>query len=387
MKNRRSLLRLLAGATLLSGAGSATAERTKSVTIAYLALLPGEDRATFVAKFMRRLNELGYIDGQNLRFLYRSAEGRPELLPELASELLQMKPDVLVTGFGTVAAKAAKATAGDAVPVIFMAVGDPVGAGIVASLARPGGNVTGLSDLAAHLQGNRLQLLREITPAASLFAAILNPGTPYAALAYKDLEDAAKVAKVQLRAFEVHTPEEIAPQFEAARAAGAGGLVVLEDPLTLGARNEIAALASRLRLPAVYGYREFVVAGGLMSYGTDHGAQWRRGAEIVDLVLKGAKPADIPVEQPTKFELVVNLRTAKALGLTFPPTIIVRADDTIERDDRGTATLIENTTLIALTGDRQRYDRIIADGSSGDFSPALTGSSFTAFGLLRTPWE
>jgi len=128
----------------------------------------------------------------------------------------------------------------------------------------------------------------------------------------------------------VHTPEEIAPQFEAARAAGAGGLVVLEDPLTLGARNEIAALASRLRLPAVYGYREFVEAGGLMSYGTDHGAQWRRGAEIVDLVLKGAKPADIPVEQPTKFELVVNLRTAKALGLTFPPTIIVRADDTIE---------------------------------------------------------
>jgi putative tryptophan/tyrosine transport system substrate-binding protein len=330
MKNRRSLLRLLAGAALLSGAGSATAERTKSVTVAYLALLPGEDRTTLVANFMRRLNELGYVDGRNLRFVYRSAEGRPELLPGLASELLQMKPDVLVTGFGTVAAKAAKAAAGDAVPVIFMAVGDPVGAGIVASLARPGGNVTGLSDLAAHLQGNRLQLLREITPAASHFAAILNPGTPYAALAYKDLEDAAKVAKVQLRAFEVHTSEEIAPQFEAARAAGTEGLVVFEDPLTLSERNEIAALASRLHLPAVYGYREFAEAGGLMSYGTDHGTQWRRGAEIVDVIIKGAKPADIPVEQPTKFELVVNLRTAKALGLTFPPTIMVRADDTIE---------------------------------------------------------
>jgi putative tryptophan/tyrosine transport system substrate-binding protein len=330
MKNRRSLLRLLAGAALLSGAGSATAERTKSVTVAYLALLPGEDRTTLVANFMRRLNELGYVDGHNLRFAYRSAEGRPELLPGLASELLQMKPDVLVTGFGTVAAKAAKAAAGDAVPVIFMAVGDPVGAGIVASLARPGGNVTGLSDLAAHLQGNRLQLLREITPAASHFAAILNPGTPYAALAYKDLEDAAKVAKVQLQAFEVHTSEEIAPQLEAARAAGTEGLVVFEDPLTLSERDEIAALASRLRLPAVYGYREFAEAGGLMSYGTDHGAQWRRGAEIVDLVIKGAKPADIPVEQPTKFELVVNLRTAKTLDLTFPPTIMVRADDTIE---------------------------------------------------------
>jgi putative tryptophan/tyrosine transport system substrate-binding protein len=330
MKDRRSLLRLLAGAALLSGAGPAMAERVKSVTIAYLALLPGEDRTTFVAMFMRRLNELGYVNGRNLHFVYRSAEGRPELLPALASELLQMKPDVLVTGFGTVAAKAAKAAVGDVVPVVFMAVGDPVGAGVVASLARPGGNVTGLSDLAAHLQGNRLQLLREIVPAASLFAAILNPGTPYTALAYKNLEEAAKVAKVQLRAFEVHTPEEIAPQLEAAKAAGTGGLVVLEDPLTFSERSEIAALASRLQLPAVYGYREFAEAGGLMSYGTDHGAQWRRGAEIVDLVLKGAKPADIPVEQPTKFELVVNLRTVKALGLTFPPTIMIRADDTIE---------------------------------------------------------
>jgi putative tryptophan/tyrosine transport system substrate-binding protein len=329
MTDRRSLLRVLAGAALGGGAGPAMAEKGKSVTIAYLALLPGEDRTTFVAMFTRRLNELGYVNGRNLRFVYRSAEGRPELLPGLASELLQMRPDVLVTGFGTVAAKAAKA-AGDAVPVVFMAVGDPVGAGVVASLAHPGGNVTGLSDLAAHLQGNRLQLLREIVPAASLFAAILNPGTPYTALAYKDLEEAAKLAKVQLRAFEVHTPAEVAPQFDAASAAGAGGLVVLEDPLTFSQRSEIAALASRLRMPAVYGYREFAEAGGLMSYGTDHGAQWRRGAEIVDLVLKGAKPADIPVEQPTKFELVVNLRTAKALGLTVPPTIMIRADDTIE---------------------------------------------------------
>jgi ABC-type uncharacterized transport system substrate-binding protein len=329
MTDRRSLLRLLAGAALGGGAGPAMAEKGKSVTIAYLALLPGEDRTTFVAMFARRLDELGYVDGRNLRFVYRSAEGRPELLPGLASELLQMRPDVLVTGFGTVAAKAAKAAA-DAVPVVFMAVGDPVGAGVVASLAHPGGNVTGLSDLAAHLQGNRLQLLREIVPAASLFAAILNPGTPYTALAYKDLEEAAKLAKVQLRAFEVHTPAEIAPQIEAASAVGAGGLVVLEDPLTFSERSEIAALASRLRLPAVYGYREFAEAGGLMSYGTDHGAQWRRGAEIVDLVLKGAKPADIPVEQPTKFELVVNLGTARALGLTVPPTIMIRADDTIE---------------------------------------------------------
>jgi len=328
MMDRRSLIGALAGAVLL-GATATNAQKAKSFAIGYLALLPGEDRMSFMTKFLSRLNELGYVDGQNLHLDYRSAEGQPELLPRLASELVGMRPDVLVTGFGTVAAKAGKAAAG-AIPVVFMAVGDPVGAGVVESLARPGGNVTGLSDLAANLQGGRLQLLREIAPAASLVAAVLNPGTPYAALAYKELEAAAKIAKVELRAFDVRAADEIAPQFTALGAAGAGALVVFEDPLTLSRRSEIAMLASRLRLPAVYGYREFAEAGGLMSYGTNHGAQWRRGAEIVDLILKGAKPADIPVEQPTKFELVVNLKTAKALDLTIPPTIMIRADDTIE---------------------------------------------------------
>jgi len=328
MMDRRSLIGALAGAVLL-GATATNAQKAKSFAIGYLALLPGEDRMSFMTKFLSRLNELGYVDGQNLHLDYRSAEGQPELLPRLASELVGMRPDVLVTGFGTVAAKAGKAAAG-AIPVVFMAVGDPVGAGVVESLARPGGNVTGLSDLAANLQGGRLQLLREIAPAASLVAAVLNPGTPYAALAYKELEAAAKIAKVELRAFDVRAADEVAPQFTALGAAGAGALVVFEDPLTLSRRSEIAMLASRLRLPAVYGYREFAEAGGLMSYGTNHGAQWRRGAEIVDLILKGAKPADIPVEQPTKFELVVNLKTAKALDLTIPPTIMIRADDTIE---------------------------------------------------------
>jgi putative tryptophan/tyrosine transport system substrate-binding protein len=320
---------MLAGAALLSVQRRANAQRAKSISIAYLALLPGEDRMSFTAMFLRRLNELGYVEGQNLRFTYRSAEGRPELLQDLASDLVRMKPDVLVTGFGTVAAKAGKA-AGGGIPVVFMAVGDPVGAGIVEGLARPGGNVTGLSDLAAHLQGSRLQFLHETVPAASLFAVVLNPGTPYAALAYKELEAAANVARLQLRAFEVRSPNETAPQLEACKAAGAGGLVVLEDPLTISQRSEIATLASRLRLPAIYGYREFAEAGGLMSYGTDHGAQWRRGAEIVDLILKGAKPADIPVEQPTKFELVVNLKAAKALDLIIPSTVMVLADDVIE---------------------------------------------------------
>jgi putative ABC transport system substrate-binding protein len=328
MTDRRAFVKILAGVALTGIARRAGAQKAKSFTIAYLALLPDEDRS-FVPNFLRRLDQLGYVDGQNLRFVYRSAEGRPELLPGLASDLIAMKPDVLVTGFGTVAAKAGKA-AGDGIPVVFMSVGDPVGAGVVASLARPGGSVTGLSDLAAGLQGNRLQMLREIVPAASLFAALLNPGTPYAALAYKELDAAAHVAKVELRAFEVRSPEEIARQLEAGKAAGAGGVVILEDPLTLSQRSEIAAIVSRLDLPAIYGYREFVEAGGLISYGTDHAAQWRRGAEIVDLILKGAKPANIPVEQPTKFELVVNLKTAAASNFTMPPTIMIRADKVIE---------------------------------------------------------
>ena len=328
MADRRSVIKALAGAALL-GATRANAQKSNSLKIAYLALLPGEDRMSFMASFIRRLNELGHVEGQRFHLEYRSAEGRPEALPALASELVSTKPDVFVTGFGTVAAKAAKSATGT-IPVVFMAVGDPVGAGVVESLARPGGNVTGLSDLASNLQGSRLQLLRDVAPGASLVAAVLNPGTPYAALAYKELEAAAKIAKLDLRAFEVRSAAEISPQLDASKTAGAGALVIFEDPLTLSQRNEIATQVSRLRLPAVYGYREFAEAGGLMSYGTDHGAQWRRGAEFVDLILKGAKPANIPVEQPTKFELVVNLKAAKALDLVIPPTIMIRVDDIIE---------------------------------------------------------
>jgi putative ABC transport system substrate-binding protein len=328
MTDRRSLMKAIAGAALF-GAGSASAQKPKVVTVAYLALLPGEDRTSLVTNFRQRLEELGYLEGQNQHFVYRSAEGDPDRLPGLAAEIVAMKPDVLVAGFGTLAAKAGKAAAG-AIPVVFLSVGDPVGAGVVESLARPGGNVTGLSDLAAQLQGSRLQFLREVVPALSFVAVLLNPGTPYSALAYKDLEAAAAPAKIALRAFEVRNAGEIAAQLKAAATSGAGALLVLEDPLTLSARSEITALATALRMPTIYGYREFADVGGLMSYGTSHVAQWRRGAEIVDLVLKGAKPSEIPVEQPTKFELVVNLKTAKALNLTMPPTIMVRADDVIE---------------------------------------------------------
>jgi putative ABC transport system substrate-binding protein len=327
MTDRRSFITLLGSAAIFAVACPAIAQKAKSVTIAYLALLPGEDRMSFIREFVKGLGELGYVEGQNLKFVYRSAEGHPDLLPGLASELVQMTPDVLVTGFGTVAAKAGKAAA-NGIPVVFMAVGDPVGAGVVDSLGRPGGNVTGLSDLAAGLQGSRLQLLRDVVPAATQIAVLMNPGTPYAALAYKELEQAAKTAGIGLTPFEVRKPEDIAPQLEAAKATD--GIAVFEDPLTLGQRSEIAKHVAQLRRPSVYGYREFAEAGGLMSYGTDHGAQWRRGAELVDLIVKGTKPPDIPVEQAIRFELVVNLKTAKALEITLPPTVMVRADYVIE---------------------------------------------------------
>jgi putative ABC transport system substrate-binding protein len=238
-----------------------------------------------------------------------------------------MTTDVLVAGFGTIAAKTGKAAA-NGIPVVFTSVGDPVGAGVVDSLARPGGYVTGLMDLAAGLQGHRLQLLRDVVPTAGNISVIMNPGTPYGALAYKDLEQAAKTAGIAIKAFEVRKPEDIAPQLDAAKTADA--ITVFEDPLTLGHRSEIAAQVAGLGRPAVYGFREFAEAGGLMSYGTDHGAQWRRAPELVDLILKGAKPQDIPVEQATRFELVVNLKTAKALGIALPETVMVRADDVIE---------------------------------------------------------
>ena len=186
------------------------------------------DRVGFIRS---NRDELGYENGQNLRLIYRSAEGQPQLLSGLASELVGMKPDVLVTGLGTVAARAGKTVSGG-VPVVFMAVVNPVGANIVESLARPGGNVTGLSDLAAHIQGRRLALLREFAPAATIVAVVLNPGTPYTALAYKELEQAAKIVNIELRAFEVRSPEEITPQLEAIKVGGAGALAILEDPLT-----------------------------------------------------------------------------------------------------------------------------------------------------------
>jgi putative ABC transport system substrate-binding protein len=279
--------------------------------------------------FLERLHELGYSEGKNMTFEYRSGEGRPERLPQLALELVRARPDVLIAGFGTLAAQAAKAATAT-IPIVFTNVGDPVGAGLVASLGHPGGNVTGLTDQASELGGKRLQLLQELIRGKQVIAVLMNPDTPFTRLALTGVKTAAEAGHARLEVLEARTADQVSSQFEAAVRAGATGLLVLEDPLTYSIRRQISELAARFRLPTIYGYTEFVEAGGLMSYGTDRRQMYRRAAEYVDTILKGAKPSDLAVEQPTKFELVINMTTATALGLTIPPSVLLRADQVVQ---------------------------------------------------------
>jgi putative tryptophan/tyrosine transport system substrate-binding protein len=329
MKRRQfiSLLGSVAGASLGPLTPSAQ-DGVRQHRVGFLALVPDEDR-TLMPSLVERLHELGYSERTNMTFAYRSAEGRPERLPALAAELLDGKPGVLVAGFGTLAAKAAKAATGT-VPVVFVTVGDPLGAGIVASLARPGGNVTGLTDQAKDVQGKRLQLLLELIPDKREIAALLNPDTPFSRLALDEAQAAANQAHVHLQVLEARTAEAVVQRIEAAAKAGVAGLLVLEDPLIYSIRGRIADLAASQRLPAMFVYKDSAEAGGLLAYGPDRRHIYRRAAEYVDRILKGTKPADLPVEQPTKFEFVINLKTARALELTVPDKLLALADEVIE---------------------------------------------------------
>jgi putative tryptophan/tyrosine transport system substrate-binding protein len=328
MTDRRSLVKILGGAALLGIAHSAGAQKAKSFTIAYLALLPGEDR-NFVPNFLHRLDQLGYVDGQNLHFVYRSAEGRPELLSGLASDLVRMKPDVLVTGFGTVAAKAGKA-AGDGIPVVFMAVGDPVGAGVVASLARPGGNVTGFTPSEFSIGGKMLEVLKDLAPEITRAAAILVPDLGDQIGMWRTIEAAAPSLGVQATLAGVQDVSDLEPAIRSFASNSNGGLIVVGNRVTIAHRELTISLAARYRLPAIYSYKFFVADGGLASYGSELTEQYRRAAGYVDRILRGESPSVLPVQQPTKFELAINLKTAKALGLTVPPTLFARADEIIE---------------------------------------------------------
>ena len=318
---------VLAVSLVLAPRAGEAQETGKVYRIGYLALAPGED-TTWMKSLLDRLHELGYGEGKNMAFEYRSAEGHLERLPQLAMELVRGRPDVLIAGYGTLAAQAAKA-ATTTLPIVFTNVGDPVGAGLVSSLGRPGGNVTGLSGL-KELGGKQLQLLQEVSPGKKTVAVLMNPDTPFARLALKEITTPAAASHTRLEILEARTADEVSRVFPTVVKAGAGGLLVLGDPLMYSLRREIADLSAKFRLPALYVARDWVEAGGLMSYGVDRRQVYRRAAEYVDKILKGAKPADLPVEQPTQFELVINLKTAKALGLTIPQSVLLRADQVIQ---------------------------------------------------------
>ena len=323
MRRREFMVGLGSTAAMPFAARAQQAARLNRV--AYLAL--AESVAPSVIK--QRLKELGYIEGRNLIFDYRSVEGQAERLPQLAADVVRTNPDVLVTGPGTLTVKAAQAATAT-IPIVFSSIGDPIGAGIITSLNRPGANITGVTIQASEIGSKRLQFLRELVPGIRIIAVVMNPDTPFSALALQELRVAADTGGQVLEVFEVRIADKLASSLEAAVRAGATGLITIEDPFLASLRREIVDLAVKLRLPTIYGSRQFVEAGGLISYGTDMRQIFRRAAEMVDKILKGTKPGDIPVEQPTKFELVINVKTAKTLGLEVPPLLLAVADEVIE---------------------------------------------------------
>jgi putative ABC transport system substrate-binding protein len=297
----------------------------KSARIGLLFLVPSPflDEA-----FRQGLRELGYIEGQNISIEYRSAEGEEDRLPGLAAELVRLKVEVIVATSPSATAAARQATS--TIPIVFTVSGDPVADGFVASLARPGGNTTGLATLGPELVGKQLELLKAVAPKVSRVAVLKNPSTSRAPPALREAERAARVLGMQLQILEARSPSEIEAAFAAMRSQRADGLLVLRDAAFRTQRDQIAALAAKGRLPTVYGLKEHAEAGGLMAYGANVPQMYRRAATYVDKILKGAKPADLPVEQPTRFELVINLKTAKSLGLTIPPALLGQADEVIQ---------------------------------------------------------
>ena len=324
--NRRQFITLLGGAAVAWPLAARAQQPAKLPTIGYLGTAVASAWAPWTAAFVQRLHELGWTDGRTVAIQYRWAEGRAERSAELAAELVRLKVDVIVTGGN--AALAAK-QASSAVPIVFALVDDPVGMGLVASLARPGGNVTGLAFQAADLAGKRLALLREVVPGLRRLAIMANVEYPNAASEMREVQIAARTLGIDAATSEIRRAEDIAPAFEALKDR-ADALYVVGDALVITHRVRINTLALIARLPTIYVVREYVEAGGLMSYGPNFPDLFRRAADYVDKILRGAKPGEIPVEQPTKFDLAINLTTAKALGLTVPESFLLRADEVIE---------------------------------------------------------
>jgi putative ABC transport system substrate-binding protein len=325
--SRRAFIALLSGFAALPLAASAQ-QAAKVYRIGILEVVPAASNATNIESLRKGLSELGYVEGHNLVIDYRSADGRAERFPQLAAELVRLNVDLIVTR-GTPAVIAAKnATA--TIPIVMAASGSPLRTGVVGGLASPGGNVTGLSGLTTELVGKRVELLREMVSGLTRLALVQNMGNPIGESQWEELKVAAASLGMEARLLDVRKPEDLAQAFDAAVAQRCNAIIVANDTVMQANRRHIVELAAKHRLPALYHSGEFVDAGGLMTYGVSYADLYRRAATFVDKIFKGAKPARLPVEQPTRFELVINLEAAKAIGLQFPPTLLDRADRVIE---------------------------------------------------------
>ena len=325
---RREFIAGLGAAGIAAWSNAAPAQQPgKLPIIGYLGPSSPENTGPNTAAFLQRLRDLGWVEGRTITIEHRWAEGRPERVAEIAAEFVQQKVDIIVTTSSNDAIAMKQATS--VIPIVFAVSGDPVGTGLVATLARPGGNVTGLSLQSTDLAGKRLEFLREVVPGFRRLAILANPDSPNVRSELPEVQAGARRLGFDTAKFEIRRAEDIVSAFEALKS-WADALYVVTDPLVSTNRVRVNTLALEARLPTIYGFRELVESGGLMSYGPNFPDLYRRTAEIVDQILRGTRPADIPVEQPTKFELVVNLTTAKALGLTIPETFLVRADKVIE---------------------------------------------------------
>jgi putative ABC transport system substrate-binding protein len=323
---RREFITLLGGATVGWPLSARSQQSGRLPTIGFLGGATASAWTNWSAAFVQRLRELGWSEGRTVSIEYRWAEGRHERAAEIAAEFVRLKVDVIITSGGVLSAvKQATST----IPIVFAVANDPVGAGFVSSLARPGGNMTGLSLQTTDLAAKRLELLREIAPGIRRLGVLANIGNATAVPEIDEVQAAARILGLEVVTSEMRQAEDITSAFTAFRS-GAEALHVCTDPLILAQRARINTLALAARLPTIYGPREHVEAGGLMSYGASFPDLFRRSADLVDKILRGAKPSDLPVEQPIKFDLIINLTTAKTLGLTVPPTLLALADEVIE---------------------------------------------------------
>ena len=320
---------------LIAGLGSAVAwplvaraqQPAKLPTIGFFGPVKASIDRLQIAIFVERLRELGWIEGRNVAMEYRWAEGRMDRYADIAAELVRQKVDVIVTYSTSTVIALKRAT--PVIPIVFVSATDPVGNGLVESLARPGGNATGLSNQSADSVGKRLEILREVVPTLRRLAILCNVGAPNAVLEMEEVQAAARGLGLEVAKMDIRRPDDITPAFEAIKGR-ADALYVVMDPVVSTNRIQINTSAVSERLPTLYVFRELVEAGGLMSYGPNQSDQFRRAAELVDKILRGTKPSDIPVEQPTKFDFVINMKTAKALGLDLSPSLLARADEVIE---------------------------------------------------------